>query len=214
NLAASAITVRYGIADAQLYLSRTADPARVMDVFSRRALVHYLSTHDFDAMLSAGRTRISSDLMRVLAPQLEPYGLRVLNLEVTAFQPPPAAAQAFREVIDARMVSAAALIDAETYAERAAAEAEQAYEQQKSAAEAEAAEIKTAAKVANEVYKTQYKHYVEYPRLYRTRARLDAVVRWLQGVRKIVITADCDREQVLLQLRDGQSGLLEALEGN
>jgi len=214
NLAAAAITVRYGIADAQLYLSRTADPARIMEVFSRRALVHYLSTHDFDAMLSAGRTRIRSDLMRVLAPQLEQYGLRVLSLEVTAFQPPPAAAKAFREVIDARMASAAALIDAETYAERAAAEAEQAYEQQKSAAEAEAAEIKAAAKVANEVYKTQYKHYVKYPRLYRTRARLDAVVRWLQGVRKIVITADCDREQVLLQLRDGQSGLLEALEGN
>ena len=214
NLAASAVTVHYGIADAQLYLSRTADPARLMDVFSRRALVHYLITHDFDAMLSAGRTRMGSDLMRVLAPQLEPYGLRVLSLEVTAFQPPPTAAQAFREVIDARMASAAALIDAETYAERAAAEAEQAYEQHKAVAEAEAAEIKAAAKVANVVYKTQYKHYVEYPRLYRTRARLDAVVRWLQDVRKIVITADYDREQVRLQLRDGQSGLLEALEGN
>ena len=214
NLAAGAITVRYGIADAQRYLSRTADPAGLVHLFSRRALVHYLGAHDFDAMLSAGRTRMSSDLVRVLVPQLEPYGLRVLNLEVAAFQPPPAAAQAFREVIDARMASAAALIDAETYAERSAAEAEQAYEQHKAAAEAEAAEIKAAAKVANKVYKTQHKHYVEYPRLYRTRARLDAVVRWLQDVRKIVITADCDREQVLLQLREGQSGLLEALEDN
>ncbi|MFM1551221.1 MAG: SPFH domain-containing protein [Lentisphaeria bacterium] len=214
NLAAAAISVRYGIADARLYLSRTVDPARLMEVFARRALVHYLSTHDFDTMLSAGRTRISSDLMLALGPQLEPYGLRVLNLEVTAFQPPPAAAPVFREVIDARMASAAALIDAATYAERTAAGAEQAYEQHKAAAEAEAAEIVSAAKVANDVYKTQYKHYVEYPRLYRTRARLDAVVGWLQDVRKIVITADCDREQVLLQLRDGESGLLEALEGN
>lgn len=210
NLAVARLNVRYQVENAGTYLGAQMEPDKYVELLSRRALVHYLATHDFSESLAAGPGRIGTGLSTALGPLLAKAGIRVVAVELTSLQPPAAAASGFRLVLDAEAASERELIEARFYEAKATAEARQLDARIRAAAAVENVRLTRLAEVDRQNFDLHLEYFHKYPELYTTRVVMDAMEEWLVDVRKIVIAAESDHEVFTLELRESQPNLLDA----
>jgi regulator of protease activity HflC (stomatin/prohibitin superfamily) len=210
NLAVARLNVRYQVKNAGTYLGAQMEPDKYVELLSRRALVHYLATHDFSESLAAGPGRIGTGLSTALEPLLAKAGIRVVAVELTSLQPPAAAASGFRLVLDAEAASERELIEARFHEAKATAEARQMDARIRAAAAVENVRLTRLAEVDRQNFDLHLEYFHKYPELYTTRVVMDAMEEWLVDVRKIVIAAESDHEVFTLELRESQPNLLDA----
>ncbi len=115
------VVVQYTIGDLGAYLFHTDDPRGLVAQTVRGALVKTVGAMPVDDVLTSGKAKIQQDVRHQAQIWLDRYGAGVtlLGVELQSAQPPIEAANAFRDVNDAKADAAKAINDAESERERA-----------------------------------------------------------------------------------------------
>ena len=115
------LVAQYTIRDPGAYLLRVDDPAALIDQAVRAALVATVAGMPVDDVLTGGKARIQHAVRRAAQATLDRCGVGVtlIGINLQAASPPPEAAQAFRDVSDARADAARAVNEAQSDGERA-----------------------------------------------------------------------------------------------
>jgi membrane protease subunit HflK len=115
------VVVQYTISDLGPYLFKTDDPRGLVAQAVRGALVQTVGTTPVDDVLTSGKARIQLDVRKQAQAWLDRFGagLTLLGVDLQWAKPPIEAANAFRDVNDAKADAAKSVNDAESERERA-----------------------------------------------------------------------------------------------
>ena len=143
NLIHMRVVVQYSVGDPAQYLFRAEDVAKAVGAAVEAELAHRVANRDVDAVLTTEKAAIQEQVRAAGQKIIDGYGIGVLlaSVNIESAQPPPEAADAFRDVAGARADAARIVNEAHGYAndviprargeaERLLAEAE-AYRQRK-----------------------------------------------------------------------------------
>jgi len=120
NLIGTTLVVQYKVTALGPYLFRTEGPSALLERAVRSALVHAVVRMPVDDVLTSGKAKIQNEVRREAQERLQAYGAGVslvaVNLQMVT--PPAEAADAFRQVSDARAEAARAINEAHSRGER------------------------------------------------------------------------------------------------
>jgi len=114
------LVAQYTISDPGAYLFHVDDPAGVISQAVRAALVGTVAGMPVDEVLTGGKAHIQHAVRRAAQATLDRCGVGVtlIGINLQAASPPPEAAQAFRDVSDARADAARTVNEAQSEGER------------------------------------------------------------------------------------------------
>jgi membrane protease subunit HflK len=121
NIIEMLVVVQYTISDLAAYLYRTDEPQGLVTQAVRAALVETVGTMAVDDVLTSGKAAIQQDVRQRAQHALDRYGagLTLLGVNIQGVAPPVEAANAFRDVNDAKADAATSINVAESDRERA-----------------------------------------------------------------------------------------------
>jgi membrane protease subunit HflK len=115
------VVVQYTISDLAAYLYQTDGPQGLVTQAVRAALVETVGTMAVDDVLTSGKAAIQQEVRQRAQHALDRYGvgLTLLGVNIQGVAPPVEAANAFRDVNDAKADAATSINVAESERERA-----------------------------------------------------------------------------------------------
>ena len=121
NLLEMGLVVQYKVSDLGHYLFAVDDPQLLLAQAVRAALVGVVSTMPVDEVLTSGKAQVQNAVRQRAQATLDRLGvgLSLLGVNLRRVSPPAEAAQAFRDVSDARADAARAINEAQSQRERA-----------------------------------------------------------------------------------------------
>lgn len=121
NVLEMGLVVQYTVSDLGQYLFGVDDPQALLAQEVRAALVGVVSTMAVDDVLTSGKARVQNEVRQQAQASLDRLGAGVslLGVNLRSVRPPPEAAQAFRDVNDAKADAARLVNEAQTARERA-----------------------------------------------------------------------------------------------
>jgi modulator of FtsH protease HflK len=189
NIIHMRVVVQYSVGTPADYLFRAQDVGRSVGSAVEAELAHRVANRNVDAVLTTEKAAIQEEVRAAAQRVIDTYGVGVLlaGVSIEIAQPPPEAADAFRDVAGARADSARIVNEAHGYANdlipRARGEAEQ------MSAEAHAYRMRKANEAAGDASRfTQVAR--EYSRATEVNGRrlyLEAMEEVLPGIRKLVV---------------------------
>ncbi len=120
NLIETTLVVQYKITSLEPYLFDSEGPSVILDQAVRAALVDTVVRMPVDDVLTSGKARIQNEVRRNAQAMLQAYGtgLSLVAVNLQTVTPPTEAAEAFRQVSDARAAAARVVNEAESRRER------------------------------------------------------------------------------------------------
>lgn len=120
NLIETTLVVQYKITSLGPYLFGSEGPNAFLDQAVRAALVDAVVRMPVDDVLTSGKAKIQNEVRRNAQAMLQAYGtgLSLVAVNLQTVTPPAEAADAFRQVSDARAEAARAVNEAESRRER------------------------------------------------------------------------------------------------
>lgn len=189
NIIHMRVVVQYSVGTPMDYLFRAQDVGRAVGSAVEAELAHRVANRNVDAVLTTEKAAIQEEVRGAAQRVIDTYGIGVLlaGVSIEIAQPPPEAADAFRDVAGARADSARIVNEAHGYANdlipRARGEAEQ------MSAEAHAYRMRKANEAAGDASRfTQVAG--EFSRASEVNGRrlyLEAMEEILPGLRKLVV---------------------------
>jgi membrane protease subunit HflK len=131
NIIHMRVVVQYSVGDPANYLFRAQDVGRAVGAAVEAELAHRVANRDVDAVLTTEKAAIQEEVRGAAQQVIDNYDIGVLlaSVNIESAQPPPEAADAFRDVAGARADSARIVNEAHGYSNdlipRARGEAEQ-----------------------------------------------------------------------------------------
>ncbi len=115
------LVVQYTISRLGQYLFAVDDPTLLLDEAVRAAVVRTVGAMPVDDVLTSGKAQIQNEVRRAAQATLDGAGagISLLGINLQSASPPPEAAQAFRDVNDAKADAARAVNEAQSGRERA-----------------------------------------------------------------------------------------------
>jgi len=204
NIIHMRVVVQYSVGTPADYLFRSLDAARAVGSAVEAELAHRVANRDVDAVLTTEKAAIQEEVRAAAQRIIDTYGVGVLlaGISIESAQPPPEAADAFRDVAGARADSARSANEAHGYANdlvpRARGEAE------RMSAEAHAYRLRKVNEAQGDASRfTQVAR--EYGRAAEVNGRrlyLEAMEEVLPGIRKLIIDKSANLD--LNIIRKGQ----------
>jgi membrane protease subunit HflK len=189
NLVIVRLGVHYTIEDVTAYLFNQRDPETMILSAAEAAIRRVVAEESVDAILTAEKDLIEDKVARLIQATLSSYnsGFHVMDVQMLESNPPPAVADAFRDVASARE-------DKNTYINEA-----RAYENQevalargdgfKTIESAKAYQIKKVNNTIGEAVRFLFRRYayLESPGITQQRLYLEAVEKVLTNVQKYLV---------------------------
>ena len=201
NLIDAALVLQYKITDLGRFLFATENPEALLGEAVRSALVETVARTAVDDVLTAGKATVQTEVRAHAQSMLDAHGIgiTVVAVNLQSATPPSEAAQAFREVNDAKAEAAGAVNDAQSKRERALSlargEAGKIVEEARAKAAARVAQARGAA----ERFQRLLEREKSLPAQTRTDLYLDTVKKVLPRA-KIVVLAPGQKPKIDLNL--------------
>lgn len=185
------IPVQYQISDVRAYAYNHVDAGELLRRIAMREVVKYLVGVELFDILSEGKAEAAADLQNSIQKEADAQklGVKIVFVGLEDIHPPQKVAQAFESVVGARQEAEAQIRQAEGYAistvELARGEAFRLVQ----VAKANQFETVATAQGQAERFKHQVTAYEASPAVYKSRAKLQALMKNSTNVRFIVKTS-------------------------
>ncbi len=204
NLLSASIPVQFQIRDLKSWAYNYTDAAELLHQMATREVVRYLASADMLEVISSGRFAAGAalrDRIQRRADQLE-LGVQIIFVGMQDIHPPVAVAEAYENVVGARIRRQANILEAQAHKIRtnALAEAEAVRRKRRAQAERQRMEVSSLAQAAQ--FTNQLPAYLASPSVYAQRAYLETLAQGAAGARKIVMAATNTQDVVLLNLEE------------
>ncbi len=189
NLVDASLVVQFRVSRLGTFLFAGESPEELIAQAVRSALVAAVATSPVEELLTSGKAEVQNRVRREAQARLDRYGVGValVSVALQSLQPPGEAAQAFRDVSDARAQAVEATHRAEAERERSLGLARGQAGQLVSAAEAAASSRAVEAGGAAERFGRLLAEKQRSPRLVREDLRAETLAKVLPRVRLIVL---------------------------
>jgi regulator of protease activity HflC (stomatin/prohibitin superfamily) len=184
------------------YAYRHTDAVKTLENVATRELIRYLAGASFADILGDKRHEAGTVINQRIqeASKEARLGIEVVFVSLAGLHPPPGVGAAFDNVVAAREMQFAEILQAETYALTLEPSTESAAIMLADAAEAYKLERTRVAEAEGERFLSQLKGYQAAPELYTLSTYLDVLLNEGRGVRKYILTGGMSQEVLILNL--------------
>jgi membrane protease subunit HflK len=182
-------TVTWRVADADDYLFRVSNPDATVKAVAESAMREVVGRSPLNDVLSSGRGRVQVQAEQLMQRVLDNYrtGVRVVDVQIRAAEPPREVITAFREVAGAGQEAQSAINEANTYRNRVVNEAVGSAAAIRQQAEGYRQQVVSQAEGESARFNQLYEQYRANPGVTRERLYLETMERVLRDSNKVVV---------------------------
>lgn len=219
SLMAVSIPIQYQITNLAAWAYINEDPDSLLRDIATREVVHYLSSADFDDLMSRGRGAAREALLQTIQDRADErqLGARIVFVGMEDIHPPTKVAKKFEEVVGAAETKEAKILQAQAYATSSNAWASAEASNRVWKAEADEHQAVTNSAARAHLFTEQALAYAAAPGangVYEQRAKLDTLVNGSRHTRKYVIVTTNTPDILIYNLEDKvRPDLLDQISG-
>jgi membrane protease subunit HflK len=182
-------TVTWRVADADDYLFRVSNPDATVKAVAESAMREVVGRSQLNDVLSSGRGRVQVQAEQLMQRVLDSYrsGVRVVDVQIRAAEPPQEVITAFREVAGAGQEAQSAINEANTYRNRVVNEAVGSAAALRQQAEGYREQVVSQAQGEAARFNQIHEQYRANPGVTRERLYLETMERVLRDSNKVVV---------------------------
>ncbi len=182
-------TVTWRVGDADDYLFRVSNPDATVKAVAESAMREVVGRSQLNDVLSSGRGRVQVQAEQLMQRVLDSYrtGVRVVDVQIRAAEPPREVITAFREVAGAGQEAQSAINEANTYRNRVVNEAVGTAAALRQQAEGYREQVVSQATGEAARFNQLHAQYRANPGVTRERLYLETMERVLRDSNKVVV---------------------------